>query len=287
MDSKYDLISDFESFITSLSEELDKLKKASSFKAIDKLEKLINKIRQMQEDKFIPRIKPTTQLDPHEISDALNKLFDPFFMGFPNSSELISYVKERSGDFLTFKKSYQLSHARGVWKSKIDGDKRLSKGIKSYFLSRLFIDYYETLPLLLESIIEHQAPSKNISYNAKEPTSKKYDHLSKIMDEAIFSFLKMNVDFRVLRNANSHAKFVYEDSALIELQLDRSTKEHSPVPFFSNIETMLNLHVIFATEFDIRLISLALKRDDSFFKEWIHFFEIYVKWFSKNYKDNK
>ena len=44
----------------------------------------------------------------------------------------------------------------------------------------------------------------------------------------------------------------------------------------------MNLFVLFATEFDLRILALAKPENNAIFIPWMKYFEIYVTWFHKN-----
>lgn len=281
---KYNLISGFSEFISALKSELASLTKADNFSGISDLEEIIIAIEEMQNTELIPSVQSSLNLGIQEISTAFHAIFDPVRSKFSTERDFLIYLKDSSGEFFSFKKSFQLSHARGLWKNWFQAGSAHQEAMKNYFLSRLYIDYFESFPLLFNPFIKNH-PTLILNFPSKgsrSDTALKYLHLYSITSTQIFNNISDKNDLYIkFRNAHSHANFLYDDNEVFELNKSGVPELRKSEEVLQTFQNMMDIHVIFATELDINLLKIAMNKIPDTFKPWMEYFSTYVDWFLK------
>ena len=277
-----DLIKDFGKFLPLLETELENLKKIGKFSEKGKVSEFVNRLKEMVNTKFIPQINKTIRLDPNIIKQELGKILDPYFDSFETKQELLADLKENSGAYFSFEKAYQMSHVRGVFTKNIDGSQMFSTDIQNYYLSRLFIDCYESLLVILRPVLLfHWGKEKKGEKFPTKRTSEQYRFLEKQFPQGPFKILQISEKYNELRNKFSHSKVLFREDKIIFWDLENAPSSISPLDVYPILQTMIDLLVIFTTEMDIRILRLAKPENDVIFQSWIEYFENYVYWFLK------
>lgn len=279
-----DLIENFDQFIVDLQEELICLKSAASFEGLKKMSGIISSLEMMNQKEIIPRLKNHIGIDNKEIGKQLERIFQPYFRSFSSDKELLEDLKTKSGNYFAQQKAYQLSHVRGIWKTRLNSDENLSPDVKAYFLGRLFIDNYETLPVVLRPVIlYHWDKIENDERSFPRKTSKQYEFMTLHFSDSVFSQLSIDRDFNRIRNNLSHSKILFRENKIIYWDQNNSPGSNSPLSFYPFMETMTNLLVVFATDMDLRVLRMGREGNDEIFPLWMEYFENYVHWFVKNH----
>lgn len=276
-------IKDYDVFLKSLADELARLRQAGDFSGIVELPHIIQKVRDMQEVKFIPNVAKGLSLEEDDLYQELNAFFEPYWTHFANEKDLLEDLKKQSGDFFGMRIAYQLSHARGTWKHRVEADKSIDRDIKRYFLSRVFSDCYETLPVLLFPLLRmHWIKSGEDELKFPPGVFGQYKFLIGLLNASSFKAIDINDEFRKLRNEVSHASVLFEGKEIFVWNDEDNPQKRSPLRMFPQMEIMMDLLVIYATELDLRILEMAQAGRDDIFPLWIEYFDIYVTWFHKN-----
>jgi hypothetical protein len=276
-------IKDYDAFLKSLADELERLKQAGNFSGIKELPEIIQKIRDMQAVKFIPRVAEGLSLEEEDLHKELSAFFEPYWTNFTNEKELLEDLKKESGDFFGMRIAYQLSHARGTWKHKVKANKSIDRDIKRYFQSRVFSDCYETLPVLLYPVLRiHWMNAGKDESKFPEGVFGQYKFLIELLKTSSFKAIEIDEEFRKLRNDISHASVLFEGMEIFVWNDEDIPQKRSLFRMFPQMETMMDLLVIYATDLDLRILAMAQAGKDDIFAPWMEYFEIYVTWFHKN-----
>lgn len=283
-----EIIINYQEFMRELSAELNALKAAGSFDGIKAMPDIIHKISEMQTTKFIPRTAATLRYEETALRDELNRFYNPYCSSFANAKDLLLDLKKYSCNFFTMEKAYQLSHARGIWRSQIETNDIIDKDIKNYFLSRIFTDYYEALPLILYPAMRfHWLQAGKDEDKYPKGIFEQYKFLIKFLGTSSFGEVEIDQEFRQLRNELSHSSVLFKKNQIYVWEEGHEPKNRSPLKVYPLMEVMMNLLVIYATEIDLRILSMAKPENNHFFKPWLEYFENYVHWFLKNFNSKK
>lgn len=276
-------IKDYDVFLKSLADELVRLKKAGDFSGITELPDIIHKVRDMQAVKFIPRVAEGLSLEEEDLHQELKAFFEPYWANFATEKDLLEDLKKQSGDFFGMRIAYQLSHARGTWKHKVKTNKGIDRDIKRYFQSRVFSDCYETLPVLLYPVLRmHWINAGKEESKFPKGVFEQYKFLIELLKTSSFKAIEIDEEFRRLRNDISHASVLFEGREIYVWNDEDNPQKRSPLRMFPQMETMMDLLVIYATDLDLHILEMAHPGKDDIFKSWMEYFEIYVTWFHKN-----
>lgn len=284
----------FDEFIDLLEKEELSLRNAGSFGGTNRLQDLIYRLEDSHERRFLDRVKVHIGMSNKSIREDVASILNPYFDSFSSNSELLHDLSTHTGGYFSFQKAYQLSHARGVWRHRIDRIDALSDDIKHYFLSRMFIDYYETLVMVLRPIrlMHWQAkhPEKQVE-EFKELPSQQYKYFAESLGAKVLDKLQVHKQVSRIRNLISHSKVLFKEHDIYIW--DMKSPAHAagpqidlPLSIYPYMEMMMNLLVVYMTEIDLRLLRIALDRNESEFASWMEYFSNYVHWFVKNYRDN-
>lgn len=283
-----EIIINYQEFMKELASELESLKRKKSFEGIEIMPDIIHKISEMQATKFIPRTATALRYESSALRDELNRFFNPYVEAFATPRELLLDIKKHSCNFFTMEKAYQLSHARGIWRSQIDEKVDIDKDIKNYFLGRIFTDYYEALPLILYPTLRYHwllAGKEESKY--PKTVFDQFKFLIKVLGSSAFGEVEIDADFRKLRNELSHSSVLFKENTIYVWEDDHEYKARSPLKVYPLMEVMMNLLVIYATEIDLRILRMAKPENNDLFPLWIQYFENYVHWFLKNFNSKK
>ena len=284
---------EFSEFIDLLEQEEKLIRNAGSFSGVDRLPELIDRLKDSHERKFLDRVKTHIGMSKRSIQKDVAQILDPYFSSFASKDELLADLSEHTGDYFSFEKAYQLSHARGVWRYRIDQVDELSDDIKHYFLSRIFIDYYETLVMVLRPVRlmhwQKKKPGKSIK-GFKELPSQQYRFFAEVLGAKVLEKVKVHEDVNRIRNLLSHSKVLFKEHDIFVWDMKSPAlvagpQLDLPLNIYPYMEMMMNLLVVYMTEIDLRILPIALEGDDTVYKRWMEYFSCYVHWFVKNYRD--
>lgn len=234
----------------------------------------------MKSEEILPSVSKSLGVTVEEFQNRIDEFFDPYFDSFGRSVGLLDDFKSKSGGFFALKKGCQLSHARSIWENRIKSEVDPKNDVTSYFLGRLFIDYYETFPLHLFPILsfyENKGDNESIGWPNKGDARR--DLLIRCLKNPQLIILR---DFYTLRNKLSHAGVLFEKDHFCSWEVGNAPKKKRLKEEFQHFELMMNIFISYATELDLRILGLAKRENEHLFNLWIEYFDIYVTWFHKN-----
>lgn len=255
--------------IGSLSNNRSKLGQSTELKNV------ILGIERIRDDQF-ERLKAYGLLKA-ELQADLNSFFDPVFSS--PGGQILTAIKEMTGNFFYLKKSFQLSHLdnvhRQVFKTKDE--------FSDYFYLQLFTDYFETLTNRIKgiSIAFHPLEEKLAKMNAFEVFKKlKVLGLLPTLEDIMISDT-----LRPFRNTISHGQFICEgkkisaivDSAkAVQVNQPTQTNESRRTEYYTKTQILIVYHILFSTEFDLRFFQLPLSPSSIDMELWQEYYQLYL-----------
>lgn len=269
----------FEKFLTELKAELKSVQNAKGPSGIKNLERLLNQVEDMVSNehlKFIVDNQEKLGILSVDIKGEIQKILTDFHLGRRRENEMLNTLKMRTGGFFPMTKGYQLSHVNGFIKDEVWRLSSIKEEFKNYLIFLRYLDYYESLLALLVPFLRFKSglnwkgikAEKIISFiGEKYPNS----NLIKFYDKP----------FKDLRNYMGHAYIVFDGQSVFHWNKNTQCLELEKERIVLNIQMMINLFVVTATEIDLFILRLGLGKKDDFAPEWMEYFENYVRWFSK------
>lgn len=266
-------------FLASLKREYQLLNDKKTFKAMKELPRIMETLKAMIQEIY----SGATSYFGLEVADfrsRLDKFLRLYFNDEKDPEELFMHFQENSGNFFTLKKGYQLSHATGLYRNVVLKAEGYDDDIMQYYKGRLFIDQYETLPVLLHPIFMSLPNKQGKTPQQPNPKGKKeYETICSHLDLGENDDINYLVD---LRQNFSHSNALFLDDQFEFWKRIGKPREMNFEEITQKMDLMANLLVLFATEIDLRILALAKSGNDKIFPLWMEYFDIYVTWFHKN-----
>ena len=266
-------------FLASLKREYQLLDDKKTFKALNELPMIMEKLKGMIEENYSGATS-YFGLEVPDFRSRLYKFLGLYFNDEKNPEELLMHFQVNSGNFFTLKKGYQLSHATGLYRNVVLKAEGYNDDIMQYYKGRLFIDQYETLPVLLHPILM-SLPNKleKIPQQPNKKGKKEYETICSHLDLGKNEDINHFVD---LRHNFSHSNALFLDDQFEFWKRKGKPQKLDFEEINQKMDLMANLLVLFATEIDLRILAQANSGNDKIFPLWMEYFEIYVTWFHKN-----
>ena len=265
-------------FKKNLKAEYNRLKKGNTYKNNKKLKNIIHEVILLKKHYINKSFEFGNLDDRKNIETNLESLYGKYFDGFNNKSKLLNHIFINSGNFFNLKKLFQLSRIYGIINEDGDFKKLFPIEIQHYFHFIVFLDYYESFPRYLLPVLKYTwEESGGHVWIGRYHTRDYYNILYKIVPTFKIKYKKIMNTYRTLRNDIAHSsvffkKNIYEIYSTPGSNIPEQNNIKKKMEEILDFETMA---VIYATEFDIRVLKLGLDGNDDGIKKWMDFFKIY------------
>ena len=189
---------------------------------------------------------------------------------------MFDWLLDNSYDYFFARKVHQLSHSYGEFKKHIEINEEIPDQIKDYYLFLLFLDYFETFPIFLKPMMREIWEKKaGHIWKGFYRTWDSYKIFQTIVPNLVLEHGKIRMLHSKLRNRIAHSTILFLPNGL-EYNYDGELGEGLLLEEAKKyIDNFQKLVIIFATEFDLRILRLGLQGEDKYYDNWFRYFEIY------------
>lgn len=266
----------FGQFKVILKKEYSRFRDGNSFQARKDLDRIIGDVTGLRECFKRKLIENTENGSINRINNNLKSFYDEFFSSFDEESHMFDWLLGNSHDYFFARKVHQLSHSYGEFKKHIENKEEIPNQIKDYYLFLLFLDYFETFPIFLKPMIREIWENKaGHFWKGFYRTRDSYKIFYTIVPDLIVDYEKIRMLHSRLRNKIAHSTILFQPDRLEynkDGQLENGLSLEEAKTY---IDSFQKLVIIFATEFDLRILRLGLQGDDNYYDNWFRYFEIY------------
>ena len=267
-----------------LNEEYSRLIRAKTFQSVENLDKIIHEVTLLKSHYVNVLPEDENENNEKSIENNLKTLYDGYFNGFPNDATLMDDLYSNSGKFFNLKKLFQLSRIFGIINEDDDFKKRVPIELQNYLHFIIFLDYFESFPRYLRPVLKHtwETVGGHVWFGRYQ-TRDYYNILYSRIPNFIIEYDKIKTTYRILRNDIAHSSvFFQEDIYEIFISPENNKiKSESIEETMDKIRDFETMAVIYATEFDLRVLQIGLNKNDIAYDRWINFFEIYNECWQK------